>query len=115
MLIWRPPFFFVFNTAMIGNGELDEIAIVLSTASVGIVLIAAGLQGHLVGLGSIDGNPFLAWPGRVFLVFAGIIFAVPGNPLLGFSHVELLMAGIGLLLVGLPLSWVGRRSLDGTT
>ncbi len=78
-IIYFVPFFFVLNPALIGRGSLLEIAIVLTTAVAGIVLICAALQGYLYGVGPLDGNGFLAWPARALLLVSGLALALPGS------------------------------------
>ena len=74
-IIYFVPFFFVLNPALIGQGSAIEVIIVLTTAMVGITLIAAGLQGYLFFVGALTGNTLIAFPGRILLVLSGIILA----------------------------------------
>ncbi len=106
-IIYFIPFFFVLNPALIGRGSLLEVVIVLSTALAGITLICAALQGYLWGIGRLDGN-LVAWPARGLLLLAGLVLALPGNAMIGFTHVQLLeIAGV-LGIAGLGLAWLGR-------
>jgi TRAP transporter 4TM/12TM fusion protein len=108
-IIYFVPFFFVLNPALIGQGPLGEIVLVLTTAVIGIVLIANGLQGYLYGVGPIDGGG-AAWPGRVLLVIGGLILAAPANPkILGVTHWEINSTALVVSLVGIGLCWLGRR------
>ena len=108
-IIYFVPFFFVLNPALIGQGPLGEIVLVLTTAVIGIVLIANGLQGYLYGVGPIDGGG-AAWPGRVLLVVGGLILAAPANPkILAFTHLEINSVALLVSLVGIALCWLGRR------
>lgn len=106
-IIYFVPFFFVLNPALIGRGPALEILIVLSTAIAGIFLICAALQGYLWGVGRLDGN-LLAWPGRLLLALAGIVLALPGSALIGYSHSQLLEIASALGLAGLAFAWLGR-------
>jgi len=111
-IIYFVPFFFVLNPALIGQGPMGEIALVLSTAIVGIVLIASGLQGYLYGVGPLDGGS-AAWPGRVLLVMGGLILALPANPkILGFTHLQINSAALAVSFVGVMLCWMGRRRVN---
>jgi len=111
-IIYFVPFFFVLNPALIGQGPGGEIALVLTTAIVGIVLIASGLQGYLYGVGALDGGA-AAWPGRALLVVGGLILAAPANPkILGLTHLEINTAALAVSAVGIMLCWVGRRRVS---
>jgi TRAP transporter 4TM/12TM fusion protein len=106
-IIYFVPFFFVLNPALIGRAPMMEVVIVLGTALAGIALICGALQGYMWGIGRLDGN-MLAWPGRVLLVAAGIVLALPGGKLVGFTHVQLLEIAAALAAAGLVLAWFGR-------
>jgi len=106
-IIYFVPFFFVLNPALLGRGSLLEIVIVLSTAIIGIVLICSALQGYLWSIGRLDGN-VLAWPGRLLLALSGIVLALPGSELIGYTHFELLVIAALVGSAGLVLAWLGR-------
>jgi TRAP-type uncharacterized transport system fused permease subunit len=111
-IIYFVPFFFVLNPALIGQGPLGEIALVLTTAIIGIVLISSGLQGYLYGVGPLDGSA-VAWPGRVLLVVGGLILALPANPkIFGYTHLEINSTALMVSAAGIILSWLGRRRAD---
>ncbi len=108
-IIYFVPFFFVLNPALIGKGPLGEIALVLTTAVIGIVLIAGGLQGYLYGVGPLDGGA-AAWPGRALLVVGGLILALPANPkIFAYTHFEINSTAIAVSALGVGLCWLGRR------
>lgn len=107
-IIYFVPFFFVLNPALIGRGDFTEVAIVLATTVAGITLIAGGLQGYLYGIGKLDGNA-MALLGRAGLVIGGIILALPGNEVIGYSHLQINAAAISVTAVGILFSWLGRR------
>ena len=99
-IIYFVPFFFVLNPALIGIGTAYEVMVTFGSALFGIVLISAGLQGYLYGVGA-TANSTLGWVGRALLAVGGIILALPGNsPLIGYSHLELNSAAIGIALLG---------------
>ncbi len=75
-VIYFLPFFFVLNPALVLNGSATEILIEGTTALLGITLIASGLQGHLVWLGSL-GNAVPALVARGALIAAGLLLAYP--------------------------------------
>ncbi len=51
------PFFFVLNPALILHGTWMDIVLSIGAAAIGIVLIAAGLQGWLAGVGDVGRGP----------------------------------------------------------
>ena len=110
-IIYFVPFFFVLNPALIGRGEASEIAIVLVTTFAGITLIAGGLQGYFYGIGKLDGNP-MAWIGRAGLVIGGIVLALPGNEVIGYSHWQINSAAAVIIAIGLAFAWLGRRQVE---
>jgi TRAP-type uncharacterized transport system fused permease subunit len=108
-IIYFVPFFFVLNPALIGQGPVGEIALVLTTAIIGIVLISSGLQGYLYGIGPLDGSA-AAWPGRTLLVIGGIVLALPANPkIFAYTHFEINSTAIVVAALGAGLCWLGRR------
>ncbi len=113
-IIYFVPFFFVLNPALIGRGEWSEIAIVLVTTVAGIGLISAGLQGYLYGVGKLDGNG-MAWIGRALLVIGGIILALPGNEVIGYTHWQINAAAAVVIALGVVTSWLGRRPPTAAT
>jgi TRAP transporter 4TM/12TM fusion protein len=108
-IIYFVPFFFVLNPALIGQGTVTEVLVVLSMAVLGIGVISGGLQGYLYGLGAIrDGAVGLL--ARALLVVGGLVLALPGNSVaIGLSHLEINSSAIVLIFAGLALSWVARR------
>lgn len=100
--IYVVPFFFVLNPALILRGSAGEVAVVVATAFIGIVLLASALQGYLVGIGSMRGN-LQGVLGRVLLGLAGLAFALPGGELTGFSHVQLLAVAASLAIASISL------------
>ena len=75
-IVYFLPFFFVLNPALVLNGDFSTIIVGVGTALAGIVMIAAGLQGHLVGVGSFASD-IRSWLLRAFLVAGGLGLAYP--------------------------------------
>lgn len=94
-IIYIVPFFFVLNPALLMQGAPMEIAIVFVTALAGVVLVAAGLEGWLFGVGRVEDGPLGAVL-RLMLVGAGILLLAPGQPELGLEHWHLVAAGLAL-------------------
>ena len=104
-------FFFVFNPALLLQGSPSEVIIVCATALAGILLVSAGLQGWLIGVGSL-GRGFVSLIGRISLIVGGLTLAAPGGGMLGFDHTLLLVAAVIIVAPGVLIAWMnGRRSV----
>jgi TRAP-type uncharacterized transport system fused permease subunit len=97
-IIYFLPFFFVLNPALVLNGPIDEIITEIGTAILGIGLIAAGLQGHLVLMGSMNNDP-LSLVARFMLIASGLLLAFPEM----MSN----LVGLGLML---PAAALARKA-----
>ena len=109
-IIYFVPFFFVLNPALIGHGTPIEVITVFGSTVIGIALIAAGLQGHMFFVGSLDGN-MIGMPARIALAIAGGLLAFPGSDITGLSNLQLNSAALAVFVVGLGLSFAARRKL----
>jgi TRAP-type uncharacterized transport system fused permease subunit len=91
-VIYFIPFFFVYNPALVMKGSLPEVLHAFFSCALGIFLIAAGIEGYLLGVGRPP-----VW-GRPLLIIAGLLLGFPegGTDILGFI---LGMVTIVLLLV----------------
>jgi TRAP transporter 4TM/12TM fusion protein len=108
-VIYVAPFFFVLNPALIGQGPLGEVLLAVACALVGVALVSMALQGHVSLVGPVR-RGWANLPLRLLLGLAGLCFAIPESPLIGFGFAE--SAGVGLLLAAGPLAlaWAdGRR------
>ncbi|MFC1969165.1 TRAP transporter permease [Chloroflexota bacterium] len=90
--IYLIPIFFLFNPALILQGPVMESLYLFSLCVVGIVFIAAGLEGYLLKLGKIE-----LWA-RPLLVIAGILIGFPEWKSTIFGFV-LATATIALMLI----------------
>ena len=88
-VIYFIPFFFVLNPALIGRGSIYDILIVFFSAVIGIILISSSLQGYLIGIGDLKKSKHLEWPIRIMLGFSGILMALPGGKVTGYSNYEI--------------------------
>ncbi len=119
-IIYFVPFFFVLNPALIGIGEPLEVIIVFLSALVGIILVSAGLQGYLIGAGQLSGgtNP-LHWILRLALFASGMLLALPGTEIIGFTHLQLNTTAVIIGIPAVALTWMinrgDRRSGAATT
>lgn len=99
-VIYFLPFFFVLNPALVLNGALSEIIIETSTATLGVVLIASGMQGYLVMVGKLDSA--LGFLARLLLVGAGLLLAYP--------EMQSNIIGLGVMLVA---AFIGKMAGGG--
>jgi TRAP transporter 4TM/12TM fusion protein len=111
-IIYFIPFFFVFDPAFILNGTWERSLWVISSALVGIVFLAGGLQGHLSGFGPLGTGTGLEWPARLLCIVGGLLLAFPGGGLVPWSDMEMTVTAVAVLAfpVGLALSGRKRRA-----
>jgi TRAP transporter 4TM/12TM fusion protein len=103
------PFFFVLNPALILRGAPMEILIVVGTAVAGVALIAAALEGYVVGVGTLAPSA-AGWFARLLLLAGGMAMALPGGGELGLSHLHLSLIGALLAVAGVLLGrFLSRR------
>lgn len=100
------PFFFVLNPALILRGEPLQVLIVVVTAVIGILLIAAAFEGWLIGIGRLRQGALGAL-GRLLLAIGGAIMVAPGGGDLALGPLQLavigaIVAGMGAVLARQP-------------
>lgn len=95
IVIYFVPLFFLFQPALVLQGDLLPLLYVLPSIVIGICLIAAGLEGWLLGVGAV--RPALRLP----LAAAGFAFSFPG-PL------ATLLAGIACAAL-VAIIWLDNR------
>lgn len=93
LVMYVVPFFFVYNPALILQGPWVEILLVVITALVGVGMIAAALQGYLLGVGPLGRGP-LGWLARLSLLVGGLVMAAPGGIKIVLLAAALMMPGI---------------------
>ncbi len=103
-VIYFIPFFFVLNPALIGRGSIYDILIVFFSAVIGIILISSSLQGYLIGIGDLKKSKHLEWPIRIMLGFSGILMALPGGEVTGYSNYEINIFATALFV--LPILYI---------
>jgi len=81
------PFFFVYSPALLFQGTWSEVTHVLATGTIGVVALAAGLEGYLVRTAT--------WLERALFVAAALLLIDPAftTDVVGLV---LLAAGFGL-------------------
>ncbi|RDI95001.1 C4-dicarboxylate ABC transporter permease [Meiothermus sp. QL-1] len=96
LAIYFIPFFFLFEPALILQDSLASVAYHLALAAVGILLLVAGLEGYLWGLGHLP-----LWS-RPLYVVGGILLALP-ETLTSLLALPLLLGATGWI-------WFRRRT-----
>jgi len=98
------PFLFVLNPALIGDAPAWEVIGSCTAAVAGIWLIGSAMQGYVSFVGGFPaGLPGAAL--RLLLAVGGLILALPGGELTGYSHWTLAVAGIALSALPLAVAW----------
>jgi TRAP transporter 4TM/12TM fusion protein len=72
VVIYFVPLFFLFQPALVLQGDLTPLIYVLPSIIIGITVLSGGLEGYLLGVGMV--KPWLRLP----LVAAGFAFSFPG-------------------------------------
>ena len=70
----------------------------------GIILISSSLQGYLIGIGNLKKSKHLEWPIRIMLGLSGILMALPGGNVTGYSNYEINIFATALFV--LPISYL---------
>lgn len=114
-IIYFVPFFFVMNPTLVLQGDLTTFPMHLTTALLGIVLVAGGLQGYLPGAGDLRATRVFEWPVRAALVVGGLMFIAPGGGMMPLSPVQMTLAAALVSGPAILLAWFfGRvRPLPG--
>lgn len=89
IVIYFIPFFFIIEPALLCYGSLTLIVVSFGTALVGVVLLAGGIEGYLIGLG------VLTWVTRALIIIAGLLLAYPNwlTSIIGASIGALIIFG----------------------
>jgi len=113
--IYLVPFCFVLNPALLFKGDALTIMVSISAAFAGIGVMAAALQGYVLGIGQIP--PTLSGTiARALMIVGGILLAVPAPRLSGLSFTANLAIGAALAALGLlTLAFKLRRMEKGRT
>ncbi len=89
IVIYLVPFFFVIAPALVLQGPLTELWLLLPTSIVGIALLASGVEGHLWFLGKLSVLE------RLLVGVAGLCLAMPGW--------QLDLAGVAIMAAAIPI------------
>lgn len=102
------PFCFVLNPALLFKGDAATVTISIGAAFAGVVLIAAALQGYVLGLGLIPRHAG-GWIARASMIGGGFLLAAPVSTLTGLSLAANLSAGAAFSMLGLGLMMLLQR------
>jgi TRAP transporter 4TM/12TM fusion protein len=98
--IYIVPFCFVLNPALLLKGDPGTVLLSVSLALSGIVVLAAALQGYVVGIGRIPTHA-AGWFARGLMVAGGLLLAVPSPRLTGLPVTINVAAGATAVVLGL--------------
>jgi len=99
-VIYFIPFFFVFEPALVLQGDAMTIITATGFALVGIALFACAMQGYLPLIGPLFPGRWFALPLRIVLLLAAILIALPAEGVAGLSDMQLVGAAA---VLGLPV------------
>ncbi len=106
-IIYVIPFFFVLDPAYtLQAGLLDSLLTILR-AGLGVLLICAGLQGYLVGVGRIESNTVGAFV-RVLLGLGGLAIAWPASAMMSVPILGTISVGVGLAALAAVIIYFSR-------
>jgi TRAP-type uncharacterized transport system fused permease subunit len=111
--IYLVPFCFVLNPALLLKGDPATVVLSIGAAFVGVALIAAAMQGYVLGLGLIPRHAG-GWIARLAIVGGGVLLAAPVPRLTGLPLAANLGAGAALAVLGLLILFgFARRAEKG--
>jgi len=105
-IIYFIPFFFVLDPALILEGTVIQILVVLASALAGVLLIAGASQGYLLLYGRFA-DTSMGMLSRALCFLGGLAFAFPGSDDLGIGHWDAVLAGVVVAAIGLAVGRVG--------
>ena len=106
-IIYVIPFFFVLDPAYtLQAGLLDSLLTILR-AGLGVLLICAGLQGYLLGVGRIESNTVGAFV-RALLGLGGLAIAWPASAMMSVPILGTISVGVGLAALAAVIIYFSR-------
>ena len=102
--IYLVPFCFVLNPALLLKGDGATVALSVSLAFVGIVVLAAALQGYVLGIGRIP-NHAPGWIVRALMFAGGLLLAAPSPRLTGLPFTTNIAAGASAAVLALLMTY----------
>jgi len=111
--IYLVPFCFVLNPALLLKGDPGTVAVAIGAALAGLILLAAALQGYVLGLGLIP-NHVGGWIARLAMIAGGLLLAAPMPQLTGLPFSINLSMAAALAVIGLLIAFgLARRAEKG--
>jgi TRAP transporter 4TM/12TM fusion protein len=107
IVLYFIPWFFVFNPALIMQGEWREIIYLFALCLVGIWILGSGLEGYLIKVGRLT-----LWA-RVLLVIGGFLIAFPGWQDFNWWMTSLIGAAVTAAVVAVSL--IRKSTASGLT
>jgi TRAP-type uncharacterized transport system fused permease subunit len=108
-VIYFIPFFFVLDPGLILVGEWQNIVISICLALFGVFVFASAIQGYMAGIGPLFGQNTVGVIVRLPLLAGAILIALPGEAIHGWSDLDLLLAGLVLIVPILAMALVLNR------
>jgi TRAP-type uncharacterized transport system fused permease subunit len=109
--IYIVPFCFVLNPALLLKGDISTVALSVSFAFAGIVVLGAALQGYVLGIGRIPTNA-VGWIARVLMIAGGLLLAVPSPHLTGLPFAANAAAGAATTVLALLMIFALARKTE---
>ena len=97
VVIYFIPLFFIFQPALVLQGNLNHLIYVLPSVMLGIVLISAGFEGYLLGFGRVK-----KWAQAPFAI-AGLALAIP--------ELTFTIFGFAAAVVLVAIVWLQNRTI----
>jgi TRAP transporter 4TM/12TM fusion protein len=109
--IYIVPFCFVLNPALLLKGDSATIVLNVSLAFTGIIVLAAALEGYVVGIGRI---PLHAggWIARLLMIGGGLLLAVPSPRLTGLPFTANVAIGATAAVLALLIIFAFVRKTE---
>lgn len=109
--IYIVPFCFVLNPALLLKGDPGMVALSVSLAFAGIVVLGAALQGYVLGIGRIPAQA-AGWLARALMIGGGLLLAVPSPRLTGLPFAVNAAVGAGATVLALLLTFALVRKTE---
>ncbi|TNB48450.1 TRAP transporter fused permease subunit [Martelella lutilitoris] len=111
-IVYFIPFFFVFDPALIGEADWQNILLSSGLALFGVWMFASGVQGYIMGIGPVFSDRPYVWVLRLPLLIGAILIALPGEAVPGFGDLELLALGLAIMAPVIIAAFIlNRRGL----
>lgn len=109
--IYIVPFCFVLNPALLLKGDISAVALSVSFAFAGIVVLGAALQGYVLGIGRIPTNA-VGWIARALMIAGGLLLAAPSPRLTGLPFAANAAAGTATTVLALLMIFTLARKTE---